>query len=108
MSTSACHAAEEILSLVLFLQKDQAWQIFTRMINTALLEAENIGAEDPVATLATFHLAGFASEQFFPVVVSQKSISICNTSGVPWSPVFQTSAWQDRQVYGHQGHSKAQ
>lgn len=56
MSTSACHAAKEILSHVLFLQKDQAWQIFARMISIALLEGENVSAEDPVVTQAMLHL----------------------------------------------------
>lgn len=56
MSTSACQAAEQKLSRVLFLQKDQSWQIFARMISPVLLEGENISAEDPVATLAILHL----------------------------------------------------
>lgn len=61
MSTSACHAAEEKLSHVLFLQKDQGWHIFARMISTTLLECENVGAEDPVVTLAIFHLGSLQS-----------------------------------------------
>lgn len=61
LSTSACHAAQEKLSHVLFLQKDQCWHIFARMISTTLLEGENAGAEDPVVTLAIFHLGSLQS-----------------------------------------------
>lgn len=73
-------------------------QIFARMVSTPLLEDENISAENPVAK-SSHASPAFASEQFFPVV-SQRSISICSKSGVPWSLVSPTGVTQDRQVYG--------
>lgn len=53
------------------------------MISTALLEGENTDAEDPVATLATFHVAGLASEQFFPVAVSRSLLAFATHQVCP-------------------------